>query len=98
MHAAHQLLKKQYPHVQGLQTTLLVQTSGFSSVSEEAGYLAHGMQCCANTLCANNLTVCTINQIYSYTYFNISCADTICEGEESLGQGERGPRFAIDAK
>ena len=33
MHAAHQLLRKQFPLLNGLQSTLLIQSNGFSPVA-----------------------------------------------------------------
>lgn len=48
MHAAHKLLMRQHPELQGLQSTLLPQAGGFTAVSEEGGYCAHGMH---NIMC-----------------------------------------------
>ena len=38
MHAVHKLLRKQFPHINGLQSTLLSQKCGFSSVSSDGKY------------------------------------------------------------
>ena len=41
MHAANKLLAVQFPHLQGLQSTLLSQTS-FTSIQESGGYMSEG--------------------------------------------------------
>ena len=41
MHAANKLLAAQFPHLQGLQSTLLSQTS-FTSIQESGGYMSEG--------------------------------------------------------
>ena len=35
MHAAHKLLREQFPHLHGLQSTLLSQVGGFETVRSE---------------------------------------------------------------
>ena len=35
MHAAHQLLLKQFPYISGLESTLLCQTYGFAHVTSD---------------------------------------------------------------
>ena len=39
MHAAHKLLRKQFTHIQGCQSTLLVQSHGFTAVSDEGMHM-----------------------------------------------------------
>ena len=42
MEAAHKVLAEQFPHLQGLQSTLLAQTGGFTPVSECSGFIPEG--------------------------------------------------------
>ena len=41
MHAANKLFAVRFPHLQGLQSTLLPQTS-FTSIQESGGYVSEG--------------------------------------------------------
>ena len=42
MEAAHKVLAEQFPHLQGLQSTLLAQTGSFTPVSECSGFIPEG--------------------------------------------------------
>ena len=42
MHAVNKLLLQQYPHLQGLHSTLLIQSSGFPPIEMCAGFVADG--------------------------------------------------------
>lgn len=53
MHAANKLLAAQFPHLQGLQSTLLSQTS-FTSIQESGGYISEG-KCFIVLICAVNV-------------------------------------------
>ena len=52
-HAANKLLAAQFPHLQGLQSTLLSQTS-FTSIQESGGYISEG-KCFIVLICAVNV-------------------------------------------
>ena len=43
MYAVHKMLAAQFPQLQGLQSTLLPQTCGFSPILEHGGFIAAGM-------------------------------------------------------
>ena len=42
MHAAHEMLRKQFPHVDGLQSTLLCQNDGLIPIQPGAGFCPSG--------------------------------------------------------
>ena len=42
MYAVNKLLTQQYPHLQGLHSTLLNQTSGFPPMEMSGGFVANG--------------------------------------------------------
>ena len=42
MYAVNKLLSQQYPHLQGLHSTLLIQSSGFPPIEMSSGFVAEG--------------------------------------------------------